>query len=198
MAHWLVTKWLRPGDIAIDATAGNGHDTVLLARLTGPKGEVLALDIEPAALESTSRSLAEETESTGHVRLVLGSHARLENLTPPEWYGRVRVIMFNLGYRPHSLLPIKTTLISTLSALGQSLAILADGGLLTIVMYPGHEGGETEMQAIQEWATALDDTLWHVARYDLPNIRSRPPVLLAIHKRKRRDPRETDTTPAEI
>lgn len=198
MAHWLVTKWIRPGDIAIDATAGNGHDTVLLARLTGPNGEVLALDIEPAALESTSHALAAEPESTGHVHLILGSHARLENLTPPEWFGRVRVIMFNLGYRPHSLLPIKTTLISTLSALGQSLAILADGGLLTIVMYPGHEGGETEMQAIQEWASSLDDTLWHVARYDLPNIRSRPPILLAIHKRKRRDLHGSDETSSMI
>lgn len=187
MAHWLVTKWLRPGDMAIDATAGNGHDTAFLARLTGSKGAVIAVDLEPEALESTGRRLADELESTDHVRLVLGDHARLERLVPAEWFGRVRVIMFNLGFRPHSDWPIKTRLITTLSALGQSLSLLADGGLLTIVMYPGHEGGDSETQAILEWACALDDTLWHVGRYDLPNIRGRPPILLAIHKRVRKD-----------
>ncbi|MBI1322524.1 hypothetical protein GC170_04975 [bacterium] len=187
MAHWLVTKWLRPGDLAIDATAGNGHDTAFLARLTGQEGLVLALDIEPAALEATARRLASEQAPADHVRLVIGDHARLESYVPAEWFGQVRVIMFNLGYRPHSNWPIKTRLVSTLSALGQSLSLLADGGLLTIVMYPGHEGGESETTAILEWASALDDTLWHVARYDLPNIRSRPPILLAIHKRLRKD-----------
>lgn len=190
MAHWLVTKWLRPGDIAIDATAGNGHDTVFLARLTGPAGKVLSLDIEPAALDSTRLMLASEPFPVSHVLLVGGDHARLATVAPGEWFGQVRVIMFNLGYRPHSNQPVKTSLISTLSALGQSLSLLADDGLLTIVMYPGHQGGETETEAILEWAIALDDTRWHVARYDLPNIRSRPPILIAIHKRKRRDERE--------
>jgi hypothetical protein len=187
MAHSLVTTWLRPGDLAIDATAGNGHDTVFLASLTGSEGGVLAVDIEPEALKVTSDRLAGEVGDCDHVRLALGDHARLELLTPPDWFGRVNVIMFNLGFRPHADWPVKTRLVSTLSALGQSLAILAEGGLLTIVMYRAHEGGESETQAILEWASALDDRLWQVARYDLPNIRSKPPILLAIHKRKNRD-----------
>ncbi|MFM7592612.1 MAG: class I SAM-dependent methyltransferase, partial [Isosphaeraceae bacterium] len=115
-------------------------------------------------------------------------------LVPADWFGRVRVIMFNLGYRPHAEAPIATRLISTLTALGQCLGLLVDGGLLTLVLYRAHDGGEQETQAIMEWAFHLDDRLWHVARYDLPNIRSRPPVLIAISRRKRRSPASPEFT----
>lgn len=184
MAHWLAGHWLRAGDLAIDATAGNGHDTAMMARLVGPGGGVLALDVEPEGLRKTELKLREEGVFGEHVRLTLGSHAGLEQLTPVEWHGRVRLVMFNLGYRPQSHAPVPTRLVSTLSALSQSLSILAEDGLLSVVAYRAHEGGEAETQAILEWATGLDDRLWHVARYDLPNIRSRPPILMAIHKRR--------------
>lgn len=186
MAHWLVSLWIRPGDFAIDATAGNGHDTAILARLVGLSGRVLAFDIQPEGLENTRLRLVEEGTFGEHIKLVLADHARLEQVASAEWLGCVRVIMFNLGYRPNSERPVSTGLVTTLSAMGQSLGLLAEGGLMTVVAYRAHEGGESETQAILEWAMGLDDRLWHVARYDLPNIRSRPPILLAINKRKQK------------
>lgn len=186
MAHSLVAMWLQPGDYAIDATAGNGHDTVMLASLTGPKGHVLAVDIQPEGLENTRRRLEEQGLLNSHIQLVQGNHAELQRITPKNWAGKVRVIMFNLGFRPHAEIPVATRLVSTLSALGQSLGLLAEGGLLTLILYRVHDGGEEETQAILEWACGLDDTRWHVARYDLPNIRSRPPILLAITRRRRK------------
>lgn len=188
MAHSLVSLWLRPGDIAIDATAGNGHDTLMMARLVGPTGQIMAVDIQPEGLVNTRLRLEEENLFSDNVRLVHASHADLEHLTPADWFGHVRVIMFNLGFRPHAERAVATQLVSTLSALGQSLGILAEGGLLSVILYRVHDGGEQETQAILEWAFGLDDTLWHVARYDLPNIRSRPPILIAITRRKRKWP----------
>ena len=55
-----VTEWYRsvirtqikPGDLCIDATMGNGHDTLFLSQLAGPSGFVLAFDIQQAALDS--------------------------------------------------------------------------------------------------------------------------------------------------
>lgn len=196
MAHSLVGLWLRPGDLAIDATAGNGHDTCLLARLVGPTGQVLAIDIQPAGLVATQMKLREEEIPEGRVRLVTGNHDSLEKLVPADWFGQVRVIMFNLGYRPHAEEPVATRLVSTLTAMGQSLGVLADGGLMTLVLYRAHKGGEQETEAVMEWSFGLDDRLWHVARYDLPNIRSRPPILIAITRRKRRmnsQPEENST-----
>lgn len=39
-----------PGDTVVDATCGNGHDTLALARLVGPHGCVIALDIQVSAV----------------------------------------------------------------------------------------------------------------------------------------------------
>lgn len=38
------------GDTVIDATAGNGHDTVFLAQLVGRQGRVWAFDVQSSAL----------------------------------------------------------------------------------------------------------------------------------------------------
>ena len=37
---------LRPGDMAVDATAGNGADTLALARMVGPDGVVHGIDVQ--------------------------------------------------------------------------------------------------------------------------------------------------------
>ena len=90
MAHSLVSLWLRPGDLAIDATAGNGHDTALMARLVGPTGSVLALDIQPEGLENTRLKLLEEGTFGDHIKLVLADHARLEQLATADWMNDLR------------------------------------------------------------------------------------------------------------
>ena len=85
-AHAAWDALVRPGDFAVDATAGNGHDTLKLARLVGASGSVLALDASPLALASTRARLEEEArrrracgaEPLGRVDLVLGCHSRLE------------------------------------------------------------------------------------------------------------------------
>lgn len=45
-AHDTLRKVVRPGDYVIDATCGNGHDTLLLAELVGINGHVLGFDIQ--------------------------------------------------------------------------------------------------------------------------------------------------------
>ena len=66
LTHDFMRRHVQPGDLCIDATAGRGRDTVLLAKLTGPAGRVIALDIQPAALEAT-RTLAEQEGVSGQV-----------------------------------------------------------------------------------------------------------------------------------
>ena len=53
VAHNLIRDKLRPGDIAIDATVGNGHDTVFLVEQVSPSGKVYGFDIQQAAIDST-------------------------------------------------------------------------------------------------------------------------------------------------
>ena len=56
-AHKLVAANLTPGGIAIDATVGNGHDTVFLAEQVGSGGKVYGFDIQQTALESARTRL---------------------------------------------------------------------------------------------------------------------------------------------
>lgn len=55
--------------LAVDATAGNGHDTLFLAQLLGQGGQVAAFDIQPQALEKTAERLRQYRERVGNCPL---------------------------------------------------------------------------------------------------------------------------------
>ena len=58
-AHAIIRQIVRPGDVSIDATAGNGHDTKFLAELVGETGHVFAIDIQDEALQRTAALLGQ-------------------------------------------------------------------------------------------------------------------------------------------
>ena len=147
-AHREIAAVLRDGDVAIDATAGNGHDTVFLAKLVGEAGKVIAFDVQEQAIASTRERLAAEG-LLERVELVHGSHGSLaEQVTS----GSVAAVMFNLGYLPGGDHAVITRTTETLRALEAALGVLRPGGILTIVCYPGHEGGNEESAAVVAWA----------------------------------------------
>lgn len=144
---------LREGDLAIDATAGNGHDTVFLAGRVGESGRVIAFDIQAAAIASAGERVA-AASLTGRVTFVLGSHSDLGRHAAP---GSVAGIVFNLGYLPGGDHAVITRSGDTLLALDASLVALKEGGLLAIVCYPGHPGGDAESEAVVAWTKDLTD-----------------------------------------
>lgn len=149
---------LRAGDIAIDATAGNGHDTLFLAQQVGPGGQVHAFDIQPAAISATRQLLVQQA-CEPVVTLYNASHDRLLELLPAACRASVSAIMFNLGYLPGSDKSRITTAATTLPALEQSLQLLKAAGKLSIMLYPGHPGGDAEAEAVINWAENLPDSL---------------------------------------
>jgi len=90
---------LRPGDTAVDATAGNGGDAAFLAARVGPSGRVFAFDVQPAALEATRGRLAAAAASAPCAPLtaVLGCHSRLLDHVGR---GAAALVVFNLGFLP--------------------------------------------------------------------------------------------------
>ena len=101
-AHLLIEGRLAKGGVAVDATAGNGHDTLFLARQACPGGKVFAFDLQAAAIASTRRRLMDEGIAEDCFELVHAGHEQLDQRLPAGLRGRVRVIMFNLGYLPGS------------------------------------------------------------------------------------------------
>lgn len=228
-AHRLVAEAVRPGECAIDATAGGGNDTAFLARLVGPGGTVYAFDIQEEALRRTEARLVRDgwpesairfmradavnTEDaadagaagepppqsglpgpdTGPLRegpepegpgiwLLQGSHHRMADMLPGGIRGKAAAVMFNLGYLPRGNPSIMTRMETTLPALEAATALLRPDGVLTCVVYPGHEGGDEEAAAVEAWAAALDAKRFQAILYRPLNRLNRPPYLIAARK----------------
>lgn len=185
-AQELAGSRIQPGDTAVDATAGNGVDTLFLAKAVGGNGAVHAFDIQEAALEKTRNRLMKELgESAGRVRLHLASHDRMDELVPEPDHGRVAAIMFNLGYLPGADHTVITRPGTTLPALNAAIRLLRPGGVLTVAVYPGHDGGRTEADAVEAWANGLPQEVCQVLCYRFMNQRNNPPYLIAAEKRQR-------------
>lgn len=149
-AHEAVAAVVGEGSLALDATAGNGHDTCFLAEQVGVTGHVWALDIQRAAIDATHSRLA-EADLDERVTLVCDSHARVAEQVKRPGGQYLDAVMFNLGYLPGSDHARVTQPESTICALEQSMELLAPGGCLSLMVYRGHEGGEAEWRAIRSW-----------------------------------------------
>jgi ubiquinone/menaquinone biosynthesis C-methylase UbiE len=174
-ARELVSGVLAPGGYAVDATCGNGHDTLFLAGLVGRSGRVLAMDVQEQALEETRRRLR-EANMDSRVQLVLASHSELSVYLErsPD------AVMFNLGYLPGGDKGLVTRPETTLLALQSVLRALKKGGLVTMVVYTGHPGGAAEYEALQSYTAALPQAAYTVLEYRLLNQINYPPLLLAV------------------
>ncbi len=183
-AHKLVLERLDAhSGYAIDATAGTGVDTLMLAKAAGRRGQVFSFDIQQDALDRTQERLDKEDQAKlASVQLILDSHATMSQYIPEAQHGKIQVIMFNLGYLPTGDLSIITEPESTLTALNSAFDLLAIRGILTIVLYPGHAGGAEEAEAVQAWASSLPVALAQSIIYRQLQ-RQDAPYLIAIEKK---------------
>lgn len=177
LSHLFLHSFVRAGHLAVDATCGNGHDTLLLARLVGHRGHVWGFDIQPQAIDETGRRLA-EAELSNRVTLLPVGHEELSGHVT----GPVQVVLFNLGYRPGGDRSIITRPETTGSALDQSLHLLAAGGIVLVTVYPGHSGGADEQSAVESWAAGLDPRAWHCWRMGQTNVTPDAPYLILVQK----------------
>lgn len=158
-AHQLIQQVLDDGDIAVDATIGNGHDTLFLALTVGKTGKVYGFDIQQDALDKTYQQL-KNNHAEKQVALFHAGHETIPILLPEDSIGKIKAIMFNLGYLPGGDKNKTTGISTTLAALEASLMLLATGGRITILAYTGHPGGWEETEAVKNWAKLLPIDLY--------------------------------------
>lgn len=162
---------------AVDATMGNGYDTLFLARKTENSGMVYAFDIQEDALLQTRRKL--EKEGLGErVKLIKDGHENMDLYVE----GPVDAVMFNLGYLPRGDSTIVTRPRSTLVAVKKALVLLKKGGLITIVLYTGHDGGKEEKDILCAYLSGLDPKMYAVLHCMYMNQSSSPPEVILIEK----------------
>jgi predicted methyltransferase len=180
-ARKLLKTAVKEGDIAVDATMGNGHDTVLLAELVGEEGHVYAFDIQSQALTTTQEQL-QKHQLESRVTLFHQSHSELNQVIPVS-SRKLTGAIFNLGYLPGGDKSIVTTSPSTISAVEQLLELMEPEGIIVLVIYHGHPEGALERDTLLEYVTGLDQQKAHVLQYKFMNQQNNPPFIIAIEKR---------------
>jgi SAM-dependent methyltransferase len=177
MARHILRDRLAAAKTVVDATAGNGHDTLFLAANTPADATVWAFDLQQEALDATARRLAEHGVN-GKCRLVCDCHSRIADHVT----GLIDAAMFNLGYRPGGDHSFTTGAATTVAALGAITRLLAPGGIVTIVAYPGHDAGEEENTAVADFLATLPQAAFTSAVWRMLNQRNKPPILYIIGK----------------
>ena len=180
LAHKLAAEVLREDGIAIDATAGNGQDTVYLAKLVGPGGHVLALDIQPLAVATTQARLSAESLSD-RCDVRVADHADLGQRAA-KLKGKVDCVLFNLGYLPGSDHSLVTKPITTGKALHAALGLVRAGGRIISVAYTGHPGGEDESETVETFGTSCEEAGHDVRRIGREPGTGRPWILCVTVK----------------
>ena len=172
----LVAQRLRPGQYAIDATMGNGHDTVFLADSVGDEGQVFGFDIQSQALANTHQRLL-DAGLASRVTLIHRGHEHMSAQIPTSVHGQVSAVMFNLGYLPGSNKNTITQPETTAAAIESAARLLARNGIMSILVYRGHAGGLTEADAVARILDSLSGDGFEISKHTSPG-----PCLYIIKK----------------
>ncbi|ERJ13395.1 tRNA (mnm(5)s(2)U34)-methyltransferase [Haloplasma contractile] len=181
-AKTLIKACTGKGDIAIDATIGNGHDSLFLSKLVGESGHVYGYDIQKQAIEKTRNLL--DQHKIEQVTLFHKGHEYILDTVPSSLYGNVSSAIFNLGYLPGSDKTVTTKGSTTIKAINQLLQILKVGGIIVLVVYHGHPEGQVEKDELLDYVSTLNQKYAHVLRYQFVNQKNHAPFIIAIEKVK--------------
>ena len=174
-ARYLLEKAIAVGEEVVDATCGNGHDTVFLSNLVGTEGRVYAFDVQKVAIQTTSNKLNEA--GITNVDLILDGHEHVLKYVDSE----ISAAIFNLGYLPGSDKKTTTKGVTTWIAVVDILSLLKVGGLVVLVIYHGHEEGKLERDYIEAAIKTLNVHATSVLKYEFLN-KVEAPYIIAIEK----------------
>ncbi len=169
MHKYFILQHLREGDVAVDYTMGNGHDTEFLSKTVGENGKVYAFDIQLAALNSTAKNL-KAADCPDNYTLLCASHHRVKEFVNE----KVKAGMFNLGYLPGSDKKITTLRDTTLAAIDAAIELMDKDAIILIAVYPGHAEGDIEGQLVGERLAKLDRRQYTVACFKMVNSPTSP------------------------
>jgi SAM-dependent methyltransferase len=179
LAHDYWRHLVAAGDCVIDATCGNGHDSLLLAQLalTPDAGRLYALDIQPQAIAAAQMlvSGALPPAIVERIAFCLQSHAEFPADIAP---ASVKLIVYNLGYLPGGDKAITTSVESTVASILAAQELLLPGGVISITCYPGHAEGAREEDFLISHTRQLPPQLWSCTWQRWINRRHAPSLLL--------------------
>ena len=177
---FLAARLVHP-QLCVDATCGNGHDTLFLCSVAGENGRVIGLDIQPQAAANTNALLA-ANGMAAIGRAECCDHRELLRFAPP---GSADCVMFNFGWLPGAAHDVHSTADSTLPALQAGLDALKPGGVLAAVLYSGKVIGNAEKKAAAEFFRSLPLADYTVLICEFANWADTAPLPCFVIKREK-------------
>lgn len=177
LSKYILKDKVECGDTVIDATCGNGHDSLLLSNLSGKSGKVYCFDISPAAIENTKKRLDMQSSFKNYV-LICDSHENMDKYVED----KIKAVVFNLGYLPGGDHSIITKPASTIAALKKAMDMLLPGGVIIMTVYYGHDGGKIEKEEVIDYTRGIDSHKYTVIKTEYINQANCPPILITIEK----------------
>ncbi len=166
VGHALLGQCAARAKIIVDATCGNGFDTLFLAELA-PKAHIYAFDIQEAAIKAAK----ERTRAyRDRITFIEESHSNFSAHVSE----KIDIVTFNLGYLPHGDHAITTLCDTTLEALDLFLQQLSPHGVISLTAYPGHAEGKKEYEKLRQRTGLLDKHHFTVGWYELHNHQGAP------------------------
>ena len=175
-SHWIIDNYLDEYNVLVDATCGNGYDTLFLSSKISQKGKIYAFDIQKDAIESTKSKFKEKKTN---IEFINDGHENLDKYINED----INCIIYNLGYLPGSNKKVVTEKETTIKSLKIALELLANNGLIVLVIYSEHEGGRKEKNAVLKFSSNLDYKKYNVLHYNFINQKMNPPEVVVINKR---------------
>lgn len=183
IAHMYIKECVKSGDTVIDATAGNGFDTLFLSRLIGNSGIVISIDVQQEAIFRTQQLMAKNNPQS-KVHYICDSHEHIGRIAH-DYQNQISCIVFNLGYLPGADKTVYVTnKDSTLKALESSIHLLNNRGILCVIAYRGHSGGLEEYFAIEQFMQTLEPHMWQVIKSEAINQANTAPIVFIASKRQ--------------
>ena len=181
LSHHYWDLLLSSGDVVIDATCGNGKDTLFLAQKVLPQGFVVGLDVQTQAIENTLALLQNNLpqELLTQVHLFQQSH---DNFPDIAYQKKISLIVYNLGYLPGGDKRLTTACSSTVKSIQKALDLVSPGGAISITCYPGHEEGAKEEILLKGIFSTLPQDAWNVCHHTWVN-REKAPSLFLLQKK---------------
>ena len=177
LAREAIQRTVLPGDSVIDATMGNGHDTLMLCEAVGPGGRVYAFDIQLQAVNETEKRLREHGMADRATLIHAGHERMAEYVKEP-----VKAVMFNLGWLPGGNHSVTTKWETTRLAVESALTLLLPSGIVVICAYPGHEEGAREERELTAFLSGLSNRQYNVLHQRFLNATSGAPECYVIQR----------------
>lgn len=173
LSHKLFAQVIAPGDLVVDATCGNGQDSLQLARLLKGLGRLVMYDIQEQAIHNTKQLLHDQLteDEIKTLEFKLQSHEHICEQG-------AKLVHYNLGYLPRSDKSITTMVNSTMISIQKALSLLCCKGCVSVVCYPGHDQGAKETCALESFAQTLSPQQWQVHSHVIMNRHKSPRLLI--------------------